>query len=62
MAEFYGRRIAAVFAGKILSDYIDKNIYECDPTARLDRTGVGMLMKWTKAFDAVLEKDVRLGK
>ena len=26
-------------AGKILADYIDKNIYECDPTARLDRTG-----------------------
>ena len=33
-------------AGKILADYIDKNIYEVDPTARLDRTGVGMLMKW----------------
>lgn len=33
-------------AGKILADYIDKNIYECDPTARLDRDGVGLLMKW----------------
>ena len=25
-------------AGKILADYIDKNIYEVDPTARLDRS------------------------
>ena len=33
-------------AGKILADYIDKNIYEVDPTARLDRAGVGLLMQW----------------
>ncbi|MDR2940333.1 MAG: pyruvate, phosphate dikinase, partial [Clostridiales bacterium] len=32
-------------AGKILNDYIDKNIYEGDPTARLDQTGVGQLMQ-----------------
>ena len=32
-------------AGKILNDYIDRNIFEVDPTARLDRTGVGELMK-----------------
>jgi pyruvate,orthophosphate dikinase len=32
-------------AGRILKDYIDNNIYEGDPTARLDQTGVGELMK-----------------
>lgn len=32
-------------AGKILADYTDKNIYEGDPTARLDQSGVGELMK-----------------
>jgi pyruvate,orthophosphate dikinase len=32
-------------AGRILADYTDKNIYEGDPTARLDQTGVGELMK-----------------
>ena len=32
-------------AGRILKDYIDRNIYEADPTARLDRIGVGLLME-----------------
>ena len=32
-------------AGKILSDYIEKNIYEGDPFARLDQQGTGELMK-----------------
>jgi pyruvate,orthophosphate dikinase len=32
-------------AGRILNDYIENNIYEGDPTARLDQTGVGALMK-----------------
>jgi len=33
-------------AGRILKDYVDvHNIYECDPTARLDQTGVGALMQ-----------------
>ncbi|MCL2047528.1 MAG: pyruvate, phosphate dikinase [Defluviitaleaceae bacterium] len=32
-------------AGRILKDYIENNIYEGDPTARLDQVGVGQLMK-----------------
>ncbi len=32
-------------AGRILKDYIDAGIYEADPTARLDQTGVGQLME-----------------
>ena len=30
-------------AGKILADYIDKIIYEGDPTAKIDREGVGQM-------------------
>ena len=32
-------------AGKILAEYIEKKIYEGDPTAKLDINGVGELMK-----------------
>jgi len=32
-------------AGKILNDYIERNIYEADPTSRLDLEGVGELMQ-----------------
>ncbi|MCL2352283.1 MAG: pyruvate, phosphate dikinase [Firmicutes bacterium] len=32
-------------AGIILKDYIDRNIFEGDPTAKLDQVGVGALMK-----------------
>ena len=48
-------------AGKILADYIDKNIYEVDPTARLDRTGVGMLMKWAVEKAKPVRPDIHLG-
>ncbi|WP_352399552.1 pyruvate, phosphate dikinase [Anaerotignum sp.] len=48
-------------AGKILADYIDRNIYECDPTARLDRTGVGMLMKWAVEKALPVRPDIHLG-
>ena len=48
-------------AGKILADYIDKNIYECDPTARLDRNGVGMLMKMAVEKALPVRPDIHLG-
>ncbi|MCL2620664.1 MAG: pyruvate, phosphate dikinase [Defluviitaleaceae bacterium] len=32
-------------AGRIINDYIDNNIFEVDPTDRLDQKGVGELMK-----------------
>ena len=48
-------------AGKILSDYIDKNIYEVDPTARLDRTGVGLLMQWAVEKAKPVRPDIHLG-
>ncbi len=48
-------------AGKILAEYIDKNIYECDPTARLDRDGVGLLMKWAVEKAKPVRPDIHLG-
>ena len=48
-------------AGKILADYIDKNIYEVDPTARLDRTGVGLLMQWAVEKAKPVRPDIHLG-
>ena len=48
-------------AGKILADYIDKNIYECDPTARLDRTGVGLLMQMAVEKAKPVRPDIHLG-
>lgn len=48
-------------AGKILSDYIDKKIYEGDPTAHLDRSGVGELMKMAVAKGRAQRPDLHLG-
>jgi len=48
-------------AGKILSDYIDNNIYEVDPTSRLDRTGVGELMKISVEGGKKTRPNIKLG-
>jgi len=48
-------------AGKILKDYIDKNIYEADPTARLDQTGVGSLMKICVDKAKSVRPEIKLG-
>ena len=48
-------------AGKILADYIDKNIYEVDTTARLDRAGVGLLMQWAVEKAKPVRPDIHLG-
>jgi len=48
-------------AGRILADYIDRNIYEVDPTARLDRTGVGQLMKFAVEHGRATRPDLHLG-
>ena len=48
-------------AGKILADYIDNNIYEADPTARLDRSGVGLLMQWAVDKAKPVRPDIHLG-
>ena len=48
-------------AGKILADYIDKKIYECDPTAKLDQTGVGQLMEIAVNKAKPVRQDIHLG-
>ncbi|MDR3091127.1 MAG: pyruvate, phosphate dikinase [Clostridiales bacterium] len=48
-------------AGKILKDYIDKNIYEVDPTARLDQVGVGQLMKIAVDKAKPVRANIKLG-
>ena len=48
-------------AGKILSDYIDNLIYEGDPTAKIDREGVGQLMKIAVEKGRSVRPDLHLG-
>lgn len=48
-------------AGRILSDYIEKNIYECDPTSRLDQTGVGQLMEIAVTKGQKTRPNIKLG-
>ncbi len=48
-------------AGKILTDYVDKLIYEGDPTAKIDREGVGQLMKIAVEKGKAVRPDLHLG-
>ncbi len=48
-------------AGRILNDYIGKHIYEGDPTARLDQTGVGQLMQMAVERGKSVRPDLKLG-
>jgi len=48
-------------AGKILNDYIDKHIFEFDPTARLDKSGVGILVKMAAEKGKSVRPDIKLG-
>lgn len=48
-------------AGKILADYMDNNIFEADPTAKLDRKGVGELMKISVERGRKARPELKLG-
>ena len=48
-------------AGKILNDYLERNIFECDPTARLDQVGVGQLVKIAVEKGRNTRKNLKLG-
>ncbi|MDD4189031.1 MAG: pyruvate, phosphate dikinase, partial [Eubacteriales bacterium] len=48
-------------AGRILEDYYQKKIFESDPTARLDRTGVGKLMKMAVELGKAARPHIKLG-
>ncbi|MBU5455115.1 pyruvate, phosphate dikinase [Caproiciproducens sp. MSJ-32] len=48
-------------AGKFLKHYYDKNIYEQDPFAKVDQTGVGQLVKIAVEKGRATRSDLKLG-
>ncbi len=48
-------------AGKFLDAYYDKKIYENDPFAKLDQTGVGKLVKMAADLGRQTRPDIKLG-
>jgi len=48
-------------AGKFLKDYLDKNILPEDPFKKLDREGVGQLLKIAKEKAKPVRPDIKLG-
>ena len=48
-------------AGKFLEDYYNKKIYEFDPFARLDQTGVGKLIEMAVQLGRKTRPDIKLG-
>jgi pyruvate,orthophosphate dikinase len=48
-------------AGKFLEDYYTKKIYESDPFARLDQTGVGKLVEMAAKLGRQTRPDIKLG-
>ena len=48
-------------AGKFLSAYYEKKIYESDPFAKLDQTGVGRFVKMAAELGRKTRPDIKLG-
>ena len=48
-------------AGKFLDDYYKRKIYESDPFARLDQTGVGQLVQMAAEKGRSVRPDIKLG-
>jgi pyruvate,orthophosphate dikinase len=48
-------------AGRILEDYYKANIFESDPTAKIDLAGVGKLMKMAVELGQKTRPDIKLG-
>jgi hypothetical protein len=48
-------------AGRILDDYFAAKIFEADPTARLDQSGVGKLIKMAVELGKKTRPDIKLG-
>ena len=48
-------------AGKFLNDYYDKKIFESDPFAKLDQTGVGKLVKMAVDLGKQTRPNIKLG-
>ena len=48
-------------AGKFLNDYYDKGIFENDPFAKLDQTGVGQLIQMAAEKGRSTRPNIKLG-
>jgi pyruvate,orthophosphate dikinase len=48
-------------AGKFLSDYYEKKVFENDPFAHIDQNGVGKLMKMAAKLGKETRPDIKLG-
>ena len=48
-------------AGKFLDSYYQNKIYEIDPFAKLDQTGVGLLVKMAVEKGKATRSDIKLG-
>ncbi|MCL2772113.1 MAG: pyruvate, phosphate dikinase [Oscillospiraceae bacterium] len=48
-------------AGRILEDYFNAKIFEADPTAKLDQSGVGKLIKMAVELGRKTRPDIKLG-
>ena len=48
-------------AGKFLGDYYAKKIYESDPFAKLDQTGVGKMVDMACKLGRTTRPDIKLG-
>jgi len=48
-------------AGKFLGDYYEKKIYESDPFAKIDQTGVGKLIEMSARLGKQTRPDIHLG-
>ena len=48
-------------AGKFLNDYYDKKIFESDPFAKLDQTGVGQLVEMAAIKGRKTRSDIHMG-
>ncbi|MDF2673605.1 MAG: pyruvate, phosphate dikinase [Clostridiales bacterium] len=48
-------------AGKFLKDYYDNKVFESDPFARLDQTGVGKLVKMAAELGRSTRPEIKLG-
>ena len=48
-------------AGKFLNDYYEKGIFENDPFAKLDQTGVGQLVKMAAEKGRSTRPNIKLG-
>ncbi len=48
-------------AGKFLSDYYEKNIYEFDPFAKIDQKGIGKLVEMAVKLGKQTRLDIKLG-